>query len=203
VAHSASRVRLSGVAAAVMLLATPRAADAQDARPPAALETWVGYGWVDDSGNHGLVGAGMRFYVSPRLSLSPRATYGRTFREMPDDHIELDLETALTFEFRRPDRRRPRLVSPFVLLSGGVRVQRFHESRFFSDRTRTERVWGVMVGARLVLPFAGGKMYVAPQIGVAPLIFPHVRNSEDPLVTVAAPLTVGMTLGQEVDRASK
>ena len=121
---------------------------------------------------------------------------------MPDDHIDLDLETVLTFEFRRPAHRRPRLVSPFVLLGGGVRVQRFHESRF-RERTRTERVWGVMVGTRLFLPFAGGKMYVAPEVGVAPLIFPHTRNYEDPLVTVAAPVTVGMTLGEPVDRASR
>ena len=104
-AYSASRVRLSVVAAGVMLLATSRAAVAQDARPPAAVETWVGYGWVDDSGNHGLVGGGMRFYVSPRVSLGPRVTFERTFREMPDDHIDLDLETVLTFEFRRPAHR--------------------------------------------------------------------------------------------------
>ena len=193
--HSASRVRLSAVAAGVMLLAVSRGATAQDARPPAAVETWAGYAWVDDdSGNHGLVGAGMRFYLSPRLSLSPRVTYGRTFRETPDDHSDLDLETALAFEFRRPANGRPRIVSPFLLVSGGVRVQRFHEAGLFRELTRTERVWGVTVGARLFLPFARGKMYVAPEVGVAPLIFPHTMQTEDPLLTLTAPLTFGMPL---------
>jgi hypothetical protein len=190
VAHSASRVRVSVVAGGVMLLTMARGADAQDARPPAAVETWAGYGWVDDSGNHGLVGAGMRFYVSPRLSLSPRVTYERTYREQPGDHTDLYLETALTFEFRRPANGRPRIVSPFLLVSGGVWAQRF----IYREWRRPEPVWGVMVGARLFLPIARGKMYVAPEVGFAPLIYPHTPNFEDALITVAAPFTFGMPL---------
>ena len=91
----------------------------------------------------------------------------------------LYLETALTFEFRRPANGRPRMVSPFLLVSGGVWVQRFQETRFFREWTRTEPAWGVMVGARLFLPFARGRMYVAPEVGYAAL------------TTVAAPVTFG------------
>jgi hypothetical protein len=204
VSHSASRVRLSAIAAGLVLLTALRAAEAQDARPPAAVETWVGYGWVDDdSGNHGVVGAGMRFYLSPRFSLSPRVTYGRTFRETPEDHTEVDLETVLTFEFRRPANGRPRMLSPFFLVSGGVRLQRFHEIGQFRDLTRTERFWGATIGARLFLPFARGRMYVAPEVGVAPLIFPHTRQTEDPLIAVAAPVTVGITLGEPDDLGNR
>ena len=190
VAHSASRVRLSVVAGGVMLLAVSRGAEAQDARPPAAVETWAGYATVEDSGNHALVGAGMRFYVSPRLSLSPRVRYARTFGDTPDEHTDLYLETALTFEFRRPANGRPRIVSPFLLVSGGVWVQRFQETRFSREWTRTEPAWGVMVGARLFLPFARGRMYVAPEVGYAALM------------TVAAPVTLGLALRGQDDRAT-
>jgi hypothetical protein len=175
VAHSASRVRLIVVAGGVMLLAVSRGAEAQDARPPAAVETWAGYarGWGEDQdGNHAQVGAGMRFYVSSRVSLSPRVRYARRF-ETPDDldeHTELALEAALTFDFRRPVNGRPRIVSPFLLVSGGVRVHRYPESRFSRVLTFTDAgLTGVMVGARLFLPFARGRMYVAPEVGYAAL----------------------------------
>lgn len=190
-AHSASRVRLSVVAGGVMLLAVSRgAADAQDARPSSAVETWAGYATVEDSGNHALVGAGLRFYVSPRFSLSPRVRYARTFGDTPDEHTDLYLETALTFEFRRPANGRPRMVSPFFLVSGGVWVQRFQETRFSREWTHTEPAWGVMAGARLFLPFARGRMYVAPEVGYAALM------------TVAAPVTFGMTLRNRDERAT-
>ena len=45
-AHSVSPVRLSVVAGGVMMLAVSRGAEAQDARLPAAVETWAGYAWV-------------------------------------------------------------------------------------------------------------------------------------------------------------
>ena len=197
-AYSARKVRLSVIAGGAMLLALARGADAQDARPPAAVETSVGYGWVDDdSGNHGLVGAGLRFYLLPRLSLNPRVTYQRTFRETPEDHTDVELETALTFEFRRPANRRPRMLSPFFNISGGVRFQRFRGGRDFVEQTRTQGVWGMMVGARLFLPFARGRMYVAPEVGIAPLLYPHSMVTEDPLVTVTAPFTFGMALGRQ------
>ena len=158
-----------------MLLAVSRGAEAQDARPPAAVETWAGYarGWGEDQdGNHAQVGAGMRFYVSPRISLSPRVRYARRF-ETPDDldeHTELAFETALTFEFRRPANGRPRIVSPFLLVSGGVSVRRYPETRFSRERTFTDAgLMGVMVGARLFLPFARGRMYVAAEAGYAAL----------------------------------
>ena len=200
-AHSASRVRLSVVAGGVMLLAVARGAEAQDARPPAAVETWAGYarGWGEDQdGNHAQVGAGLRFYVSPRVSLSPRVRYARRFDtpDSGDEHTELALETALTFEFRRPANGRPRIVSPFLLVSGGVGVSRYPETQVSSGgsvyrypETRSSRagLTGVMVGARLFLPFAGGRMYVAPEAGYAALTI------------VPAAVTFGLPLrGQDV-----
>ena len=119
-AVSANRVRLPLVVGGVLLLAVSRGADAQDAPPPAAVETWGGYATVEDSGIHALAGAGMRFYVSPRVSLSPRVRYARTFGDTPDEHTDLYLETALTYEFRSPANGRPRTVSPFLLVSGGM-----------------------------------------------------------------------------------
>jgi len=174
-----------------MLLALSRGAEAQDARPPAAVETWAGYATVEDSGNHALAGAGLRFYTSPRLSLSPRVRIARTFGDTPDDHTDLYVETALTFEFRRPANGRPRMVSPFLLVSGGVWVQRFEETRFSREWTRVEPAWGVTVGARLFLPFASSRMYVAPEVGYAAF------------ATVAAPVTFGMALRGGDDRTTR
>jgi hypothetical protein len=182
-----------------MLLAVARGAEAQDARPPAAVETWAGYATVGDSGNHALAGAGLRFYVSPQVSLSPRVRYARTFGDTPDEHSDLYLETALTYEFRSPANGRPRMVSPFLLVSGGVEVQRFEAqtvssggSVYHYPETRSSRAsWGVMVGARLFLPFARGRMYVAPEVGIGA-----------PYGTVAAPVTLGMTLRGQASRAS-
>ena len=197
-AHSASRVRLSVVATGVMLLAVSRGAIAQDARPPAAVETWAGYATVGDSGNHALVGAGLRFYVSPQVSLSPRVRYAHTFGDTPDEHTDLYLDTALTYEYRSPANERPRMVSPFLLVSGGVLVQRFAEetvssggSVYYYPETRSTRAyWSVMVGARLFLPFARARMYVAPEVGV---------GLETAAGVMAAPVTLGMTL-REVGR---
>ena len=199
-APSASRVRLYLVGG-LMLLAVARGAEAQDVRPPAAVETWAGYATVGDSGDHILVGAGLRFYVSPQLSLSPRVRYARTFGDTPDEHTDLHLETALAFEFRRPANGRPRIVSPFLLVSGGVWIQRTEEERVSSggsvyhypETRRSRAAWGVMVGARLFLPFARGRMYVAPEVGF------ELGSST---ATVAAPVTCGMRLRGQDDRAT-
>jgi hypothetical protein len=193
VAHSASRVRLSVAAGGVMLLAVSRGAEAQDARPPAAVETLAGYarGWGEDQrGNHAQVGAGLRFYVSPRVSLSPRVRYARLF-DPEEERTDFYLETALTFEFLRPANGRPRIVSPFLLVSGGVRVSRYPETRFSRGLTLTDApLTGMMVGARLFLPFARGRMYVAPEVGYANL------------ATVAVPVMFGMALRGQNSRAT-
>ena len=124
VAPSVSRVLLSVVGGGVMLLAASPGAEAQEARPSAAIETWAGYakGWGEDQdGNHAQVGAGMRFYVWPRVSVSPRVRYARRF-DTPDDvddHTELAVEAALTFEFLRPANGRSRMVSPFLSSAAG------------------------------------------------------------------------------------
>ena len=197
-AHSASRVRLSVVAGGVMLLAIARGAEAQDARPPAAVETWAGYATVGDSGNHALAGAGLRFYVAPRVSLSPRVRYARTFGDTPDEHTDLYLDTSLTYEFRSPANGRPRMVSPFLLVSGGVQIQRTAEE-FVSS------------GGRVPLsgdpPFQGR----LGRDGRRPTV-PAVRPRQDVCgarswirgidVTVAAPVTLGMTLRGQDDRAT-
>ncbi len=49
-----------------------------------------------------------------------------------------------------------------------------------------------MVGSRLFLPFVRGRMYAAPEVGVAPLMTPMV----------AAPVTFGMPLRGQDDRAT-
>jgi hypothetical protein len=180
--HFLRTVRLSLIASAVLLLALARGVEAQEARPPAAVEAWVGSakGWGEDQdGRHAQAGAGLRFYLSPRVSLSPRVRYARRFQtpDGGDEHTERVLETALAFEFRRPPNRRPRLISPFLLVSGGVRARRYPETRVSSggqvyhypEIRSTRPDWGVMVGARLFLPFASGRLYVAPEVGYAAL----------------------------------
>jgi hypothetical protein len=156
-----------------ILLSMPPAAGAQDVRPAPAVETWVGYATVED--NHALIGAGVRFYVSPRVSLSPRVTYAKTFGD--NNHSDLYVEPALTFEFRRPMNGRPRFVSPFVLVTGGVSIQRFQ-----GQTDVRSGCCGAIVGARVFLPLARGRVYVAPEVGYGPPI------------TVSAPVTFGVPL---------
>ena len=154
-----------------------------------------------NSGNHALAGAGLRFYVAPRVSLSPRIRYARTFGDTPDEHTDLYLDTSLTYEFRSPANGRPRMVSPFLLVSGGVQIQRTAEEfvssggsvYHYPETRRSRAAWGVMVGARLFLPFARGRMYVAPEVGF------ELGSST---ATVAAPVTLGMTLRGQDDRAT-
>ena len=84
------------------------------------------------------------------------------------------------------------MVSPFLLVSGGVRVSRYPETRFSRELRLTDApLTGVMVGARLFLPFARGRMYVAPEVGYANL------------ATVAAPVTFGLALRGQDDRATR
>ena len=190
---SASRVRLSVVAGGVVLLAVAQDAGAQDARPPAAVEALAGYarGWGEDlKGHHVQVGTGLRFYLSPRVSLTPRVRLSRLF-DPDEERTDLNLETALMFEFRRPAHGRPRIVSPFVLVSGGLRIHRYPATRFSRASTHTDGpLTGLVVGARLFLP-ARGRMYVAPEVGYANL------------ATVAVPVTFGMALGGQDDRAPR
>jgi hypothetical protein len=85
-----------------------------------------------------------------------------------------------------------------LLVSGGVWIQRAAEecvssggSVYHYPETRsTSAAWGVKLGARLFLPFARGRMYVAPEVGYANL------------ATVAAPVTFGMPLRGQNDRAT-
>jgi hypothetical protein len=126
--------------------------------------------------------------------------YARTFGDTPDEHTDLSLETALTYEFRRPANGRPRMVSPFLLVSGGVWIQRTDETTVSSggnvyhypETRRSSAAWGVMVGARLFLPFARGRMYVAPEVG-----FEGGTTG-----MLATPVTLGMWLRGQDDRAT-
>jgi hypothetical protein len=92
------------------------------------------------------------------------------------------------------------MVSPFLLVSGGVWIQRTAEETVtiggsvynYPETSSSRAYWSVMVGARLFLPFARGRMYVAPEVGV---------GAETAAATVATPVTLGMTLRGQNSRA--
>ena len=112
---------------------------APNARPPAAIEFLAGHaGFADDATiEHSVFGGAGRIYVTPRLSVGPEITYMRGPREDRDWFFLGNL----TFDILRPRAGRPRTVSPFLIVGGGLST---HSDRFLSGTFRSSE--GAFVG---------------------------------------------------------
>ena len=103
---------------ALMLTGEGAFAQPPDARPAPAVEFLAGYaGFVDDATiHHSIVGAAGRVYLSPRLAVGPELVYMRG----PNSDRDLFLTGNLTFDILSPRQGRPRRVTPFLVVGGGL-----------------------------------------------------------------------------------
>ncbi|MGE3885156.1 MAG: hypothetical protein AB7H81_01870 [Vicinamibacterales bacterium] len=62
-----------------------------------------------------MVGGAGRFYLTPRLALGPELVY-----ISGDNHSHLVLTGNLTFDVAAPLAGRPRAVTPFLVIGGGL-----------------------------------------------------------------------------------
>ena len=114
---SARMVKL--IAAVLGLLAFPMVQDGA-AQEPGRLVAEAAVGWVGfaDDGivSESLVGASARWYVSPRLSVGPEVIYING-----NNHSHLAVTGDVTFDIvAGVNGSRPRRVTPFVVIGGGL-----------------------------------------------------------------------------------
>jgi hypothetical protein len=119
--HTCRRV----LAAAAALLLSAHPAFAQD-RPAPALDLSAGWvGFADDGVVSELpVGAGFRWYLSPRISIGPEVTF-----ITGESHSHQVVTGNFTFDVLAPRSGVPR-VTPFLVVGGGM----FRTSEGFADR---------------------------------------------------------------------
>lgn len=110
------------------LSAAPAAA--QD-RPGPAVEFSAGAMLFADDGvvTEPFVGGAGRFYVSPRVSIGPEIAY-----ISGDNHSHFMFTGNVTFDVLGPSQGRPRAVTPFVVVGGGLFQTR---EQFFDNETFT------------------------------------------------------------------
>lgn len=132
---------------ALALLATlmSHLATAQDGPAPAAefAAGWVGFaddGVVSES----LVGGAARWYLLPRLSVGPEVVYIHG-----DNHSHLMVTGNVTWDLLAPENRRPRSVTPFFVVGGGVFQTR--ETFFSEPFTSTEGAFTAGGGVRALV----------------------------------------------------
>lgn len=135
--------RITAVVAALVLSALP--ALAQD-RPAPALDLAAGWiGFADDGVvSEFPIGAGFRWYLSPRISIGPEVTF-----ISGESHSHQVVTGNLTFDFLAPRNGAPR-VTPFIVIGGGM----FRTSEGFANRppfSATEGAFTVGGGIRAPL----------------------------------------------------
>lgn len=136
-----------GAVAAVLVLGLAGAAGAQDApaeRPAPVVEGSVGWAGFGDEGivHHTLVGAGARFYVSPRFSLGPEVQY----MVGPGSDRDLILTGNVVFDLLAPRAANPRRTTPYLVVGGGLFR---HSDRFLTGTfSTTEGAFTAGLGVR-------------------------------------------------------
>jgi hypothetical protein len=117
-------------------------ASAQE-RPAPALDLAAGWvGFADDGiVSEVPIGAAFRWYLSPRISIGPEATF-----ITGESHSHQVLTGNLTFDFRAPRAGVP-VITPFVVVGGGM----FRTDEGFANRpdfSSTEGAFTVSGGIR-------------------------------------------------------
>ena len=117
----ARRVSLTNLArlTAYVLLAPPRTSTQSHAqeRPAPVIEFQVGSLAFPDDGvvREGLIGGAARWYLSPRIALGPEVSH-----ISGQNHTHFILTGNLTWDILSPIADRPRPVTPFVVVGGGL-----------------------------------------------------------------------------------
>lgn len=139
-AHLLTTCRITAVVAGLLLPALP--VSAQD-RPLPALDLAAGWvGFADDGVvSEFPIGAGFRWYLSPRISIGPEVTF-----ISGESHSHQVVTGNLTFDFFAPRNGAPR-VTPFIVVGSGM----FQTSEGFANRppfSSTEGAFTVGGGIR-------------------------------------------------------
>ena len=132
--------RLAVGALALSVLPMVDLAAAQDRPGPAAefAAGWVGF--ADDGiVSEGLIGGAARWYLLPRISVGPEVVYIHG-----DNHSHLIVTGNMTFDVFAPRSDRPRQVTPFLVLGGGVFQTR---ESFFTGTSRQPRARSLVEAA--------------------------------------------------------
>ena len=116
-AHRCRRLVRAFVGATTLVaVSTALPATAQETPAPAVE---VGLGWMGfaDDGivNESMVGAAARWYPLPRISVGPEVIY-----VIGNRHSHLTVTGNVTVDLRAPENGRPRPVTPFVVIGGGL-----------------------------------------------------------------------------------
>lgn len=163
--------------AAVLMIGLSASASAQE-RPRPAVELtggWVGF--VDDATVHErLAGGGVRWYVSPRVSLGPEISYmvgPRTLRDLlVTGNVVFDFVTPRTGAPARP-------ITPYLVAGAGI----FNHSQKFAGQTFRSNEGGFTGGGGARIRVID-RVYVAPEFRIGWEL--HAR----------AAVTVGVRLGR-------
>jgi hypothetical protein len=115
------------IAATLLLSATASPALAQQ-HPSASIDVAAGWvGFADDGiVSETMFGGGVRWYVSPRVSVGPEVIY-----IAGDNHSHYVVTGNVTFDLLAPNSGGPRVVTPFVVAGGGL----FQTSESFASET--------------------------------------------------------------------
>jgi hypothetical protein len=154
----ASFARIAIMAFASLVLWPSSDASAQE-RPAIALESSLGWaGFVDNSTkHHGVLGAGARFYLTPRLAVGPEVVY----MPGPNDNRVFILTGNLTFDFLRSGNTGPPPLNPYLVAGGGLFQHRDELRR--GTFTSNEAAFTVGGGLRV---FLNDRVYIAPEVRV-------------------------------------
>jgi hypothetical protein len=138
-------VRVITVAFALLAAPMTGLATAQT-RPGPAVEFAAGWvGFADDGVvSESLVGAGLRLYLRPRLSVGPEVVYIHG-----DNHSHLMVTGDVTWDLIVPTNGRPRAITPFLVVGGGMFQTR--ETFFSGTFTSREGAFTAGGGVRSVI----------------------------------------------------
>ena len=128
------------IAVAIALVTVPMASGAwaQDTPAPVAefAAGWVGF--ADDGiVNETLVGGAARWYLLSRIAIGPELIY-----IAGDNHSHFVATANLTWDILGPVNGRPRAITPFVVVGGGL----FQSSNPFPTGTFTSREGAFTLG---------------------------------------------------------
>jgi hypothetical protein len=140
-----NQLRCQVVVALAILVIVPHIARAQD-RPAPAVDVAAGWvGFADDGiASETMVGAALRWYVGSRFAIGPEVIY-----IAGDNHSHLVVTGNATFDFVRPINNRPRPITPFAVIGGGLfqTSENFRIETFRSSEGALTMGGGVRVAA--------------------------------------------------------
>lgn len=164
-----NRVACGAITLAVVIAATAARAQpvADSSRPAPAFEGALGWAGFGDDGiiHHTLAGVGMRYYLWRQVSVGPELQ----LMIGPGQDRDLVLTGNLVLDALGPRAGRPRRVTPYLVLGGGL----FHHSNRFGGSTGGAFTVGPGVRVGLsdrAFVAADGRLGWAPHLRLAAIV---------------------------------